>query len=125
MKIATFICASLLAVACSGKSVTAGDVCGRIVSAGLGANCRSESPKGLGQAASSRFVFDLAGGKTGQVLGFDDAAGYEATVEAFGKAATLAGPHRYGSPSARIFVQANASMTQADGAQLKALVESL
>ena len=69
--------------------------------------------------------FDLAHGKTGQVLRFNDDAGYDATVKAFGAAAVLAGPHRYGKPGALVFVQLNAATPAEVGAKAKAVVDGL
>lgn len=113
--------------ACGGQRPTAMATCEKIVASGVGSNCRVGKPGGLGAAASEQAEFDLLSvpGKTGQVLSFGDEAGFDATTDAYGKAAVLAGPHRYGSKKARIFVQANSGLGAAEGAKLKAVVDSL
>ena len=106
---------------------SAATVCQKLAAAGVAANCRPSAPGGLGAAASERQEFDLpdVAGKTGQVLRFADAAGYDATVKAFDAAAVLAGPHRYGSAKARVYVQLNSGAAADVGAKARAVVDSL
>lgn len=96
----------LLAAGCA-QYPSAQDVCAKIATAGIGA------------------YFDLVHvpGKGGGVMSFDSKDDYDATVKAFGAAAMLAGPHRYGNEKALIFVQANDKMSNDEGAKLKAIVD--
>ena len=82
---------------------------------------------GLSAAAVERFEFDLPSvpGKKGAVMRFDRDSFYDNTEESYGNAATLAGPHRYGSKKALIFVQANEGLSLEDGKKLKAIVDAL
>ena len=116
----------ILVTGCS-KQPTALDVCKRLEATGAAAGCRASTPAGLGAGAVEGATFDLPSvpGKTGQVLRYGDATAYAAGVEGYGRAAALAGPHRYGSDRARIFVQANAGLGAAEGAKLRGVVEAL
>ncbi len=109
------------------KKPTAMDACRKIEASGVGAACKEDKPGGLGAAASEKAVFDLPSvpGKTGQVLRFEKEESYVTTEGSFEKAATLAGPHRYGSKKALIFVQANEGLSLEDGKKLKAAVGAL
>jgi hypothetical protein len=122
----------LLALACSRTPAgpTAGDICHKLEAAGVAAKCQVASRGDAGllaQAASDRVTFDLPSvpGKTGQVLGFRDAASYEQTVKGYEAAAILAGPHRYGSSKALIFVQMNSAASNDVGAKASAVVAGL
>lgn len=116
----------LLLPACA-KRPTAMEACKKLEATGAAASCREDKPGGLGAAAVEKAVFDLPGaaGKTGQVLRFDKDDAYAATEASFTGAALLAGPHRYGSKKALIFVQANESASLEDGKKLKAAVDAL
>lgn len=109
------------------KGPSAADVCKKIEAAGVGKNCKEGERKMLSGRASSKYDFDLVAvpGKTGQVLSFDRDDDYQATEKAFREAGMLAGPHRYGSAKARIFVQMNEGLSTADGNKVKALVDAL
>lgn len=117
---------SAVALGCAPKP-TAGDVCKRLVEAGVAANCRQEQPRALTALATEKFDFDLPSvpGKTGQVMSFKDARDYNDTSEKFRAAAVLAGPHRYGSEKALIFLQMNDTAPPALGAKAKAVVDGL
>ena len=117
---------SLTVAACS-KPPTALEVCHKLEVAGVAANCRTEQASGIGAAASEKAAFDLPSvpGKGGQVLLFEKDSSYESTVETFTKGAMLAGPHRYGSPKTRIFVQMNDGAAAVVGARAKAVVDAL
>ena len=117
----------LLLAACSPSGPSALDVCQKLVDAKLAESCESDSPAGLGAAASQMAAAKLVApaGKKAQVLVFDSADAYEKTVKAFEGAAMLAGPHRYGNASKRVFVQANDGMSKDDGEKLRAIVEAL
>lgn len=56
---------------------------------------------------------------------FDKSDGYDATEKAYGAAATLAGPHRYGNRNAQIFVQCNSGLSADHGAAVKKIVDAL
>jgi hypothetical protein len=124
----TFIAIAALVtmVGCS-KKPGAADVCKQIEASGVGANCRTSPPNGLSAGAAEKYEFDLpsVAGKTGQVLRFDSEEKFAATSDAFEKAAVLAGPHRYGSKKALVFVQANNGLSADDGAKIKGVVEAL
>lgn len=124
--VTTTIAAVALSLGCKSKP-SAMDVCKRLASDGVAANCETAPPKGIGIGAREKATFDLKSvkGKTGQVLAFDDDANFEKTVQAFEAEKKLAGPHRYGSSTARIFVQLNAEATDDDGKKSKAIVDSL
>lgn len=111
---------------CKGKP-SGTDVCKRIEATGVGANCREGKPGGLGAAAVERVEFDLPSvpGEGGSVMRFDRESFYESTEEAYGKAAMLAGPHRYGSKKALIFVQMNQGLSMDEGRKVKAVVDGL
>ena len=113
-------------VGCS-KKPTADEVCKKIESSGVGANCHSSQPSGLGANAVERVEFDLPSvqGKTGAVMRFDSEDKYTATENAFTGASALAGPHRYGSKRSLIFVQMNSGLSAPDGAKVKAIVDAL
>lgn len=127
MKAPVLMTLAALSLAACSKKPTAMEACKKIEAAGQAANCRSDQPGGLGAGAVEKALFDLpaVAGKTGQVLRFDDDAKFDATVRSFEGAAALAGPHRYGSKRALLFVQANDALPAANGQQLKAVVDSL
>lgn len=102
-------------------------VCKKIEAAGIGSNCREDKPGGLGAAAVERAELDLPSvpGKGGSVMRFDRESFYDSTVESYGNMAMLAGPHRYGSRKALIFVQVNEGLSLEDGKKLKAVVDAL
>lgn len=116
----------IVIVGCSAKP-SAVEVCGKLEAAGVARGCRADAPGGIGAAARDRAVFDLPSpaGATGQVLTFGKASDYTATVQAFDAAAVLAGRHRYGSESARVFVQMNAEASEELGAKARAVVSGL
>lgn len=121
-----FVAVVGLTVGCS-KKPGAADVCKQIEATGVGANCRASQPAGLAAGAAEKYEFDLpsVAGKTGQVLRFDSEDKLAATSDAFEKAGMLAGPHRYGSKKALVFVQANNGLAAAEGAKLKSVVDAL
>jgi hypothetical protein len=123
------IVAALMLVTVTGcsKRPSAADVCKKLEASGVAASCRTDSPNGLGAAASEKVSFDLPSvpGKTGAVFGFASADSYKSTTGAFEGAAMLAGPHRYGSEKALIFVQMNSGATPDVGGKAKAVVEAL
>ena len=121
------ILVSLTAAVACGKQPTGLEVCHKLEAAGVAAGCKTEQASGLGAAAAEKAAFDLPSvpGKTGQVLRFEKDEQYEATVNAFSGAAVLAGPHRYGSPKTRIFVQLNDKASGEVGARAKAVVDAL
>lgn len=112
---------------CSSSRPSASEVCAKIVAAGVASGCREAKPAGLGAAAVESVEFDLIGvpGKKGAVMRFDRESFFASTEEAFGKMAALAGPHRYGSRRALVFVQANSDLSLEDGKKIKAIVDSL
>ncbi len=103
------------------------DVCQQLEAASVAANCRNSPPGGLGAAAVEDAAFDLPSvpGRGGMVLRFDKDETYDRTVDSFSNAAMLAGPHRYGSRKARIFVQMNEGASAEIGAKTKAVVDAL
>lgn len=129
MKSVLKIIGLLMLVTASGcaKKPTAMEVCQKIVASGVGANCRAAKPEGLGAAAAERADFDLPSvpGKTGGVMSFEKEALFTATEDSFAKAAMLAGPHRYGSKKALIFVQMNDKLSLENGQKVKAIVDAL
>lgn len=118
--------AAVLVAGCS-KSPAAREICSKLEAAGLGRGCHEVKPEKLSARAAERYDFDLASlpGKGAAVMSFAKDDDYEATVKAYEAAAMFAGPHRYGSPRARIFVQANDGLSLEDGKKLKTFVESL
>lgn len=102
-------------------------VCKKIVELNVGVNCTESEPIGLGIGATEKYEFELPSvpGESGQVLLFSDKATYDKTVAAYDGAASLAGPHRYGSPSALVFVQINEGLSAAEGQKVEQLVAGL
>ncbi|WP_206509839.1 hypothetical protein [Rhodococcus sp. KRD197] len=125
--------AALVAVAAgcssdaSNDEVTAASVCAQIEDAGIGENCVPSEPGGLQVAATEVYDFDLISvpGEGGAVMKFDNPEQYSRTVESFEEAAFLAGPHRYGSDSALVFVQINEGLSADGGAEVKGIVDDL
>lgn len=117
---------SMLTAGCGSKP-TAVDVCAKLEANGVAKNCKPGERGGLSSTASEKVVFDLVDvpEKTGQVLRFDDTGAYRQAVDSFQAAATLAGPHRYGSEKALIFVQISDAASEAIGAKAKATVDGL
>lgn len=111
----------------SDESVTPESVCSQIEEAGIGENCVLGEARGLAVAATEVYDFDLPSvpGEGGAVMVFDDPEQYRKTVESYADAAFLAGPHRYGSDSALIFVQINEGLSSDDGQKVKDIVDSL
>ena len=111
----------------SAGTTTPASVCSQIEDAGIGKNCAPENPTGLAVAATGAYDFDLPSvpGKSGIVMIFDNADLYRKTVKSYADAAFLAGPHRYGSENALIFVQINEGLSSSDGQKVKDIVESL
>lgn len=123
--------ALLVASGCSSDSpdgsATPASVCWQIQDAGIGENCAPGNPTGLAIAATEAYDFDLPSvpGKSGTVMIFDNADQYRKTVQSYADAAFLAGPHRYGSENALIFVQINEGLSSSDGQNVKDIVDSL
>lgn len=109
------------------KRPSASEVCTKIEASGIGKRCHEVKPEGLGAAAVERFDFDLPSvpGKGGSVMRFDRESFFDNTEESYGRMAQLAGPHRYGSKKALIFVQANEKLSLEDGRKLKVVVDGL
>lgn len=109
------------------KKPTAMQTCQKLEAAGVASNCRAATPAGLAGAAAEKVDFDLVSvpGKTGQALRFDNEESYTKTVSAFTAAAALAGPHRYGSAKALVFVQLNDGAKPEVGTTAKGVVEGL
>jgi hypothetical protein len=116
----------LCVVAC-GKKPAAADVCAKLVSVGVAANCRPDTPGGIGAAAKERVSFDLPSvpREHGQVLTFEKDEFYDTTEKAFGAAAALAGRHQYGKRAARVFVQLNSATPDDVAQKAKAVVDAL
>lgn len=116
----------VLGMGCS-KKPDALTVCQQLEAGGVATNCRKGTPEGLGIAAIEKAEFDLPSvpAKGGMVLRFEDDEKYDKTVSAFSGAAVLAGPHRYGSRTTRIFVQMNSGAPAEVGAKAKAVVDAL
>lgn len=106
---------------------TAESVCAQIEEAGIGANCVRGEGNGLALAATEVYDFDLPSvpGEGGAVMAFDDVDLYQKTVQSYEDAAFLAGPHRYGSEQALIFVQINEGLSPSDGQKVKGIVDAL
>lgn len=102
-------------------------MCSQIEDAGIGKNCVPGSTTGLAVAATGAYDFDLPSvpGEGGTVMIFDNADLYHKTVKSYADAAFLAGPHRYGSENALIFVQINEGLSSSDGEKVKDIVDSL
>jgi hypothetical protein len=102
-------------------------VCGRLAAEKLATNCAADQPGGIGAAAREKVAFDVPGlaAKTGQVLLFQSATDFDATVSAFNAAAVLAGRHRYGSRSKLVLVQMNSATPNDLGDRAKSIVEGL
>lgn len=103
------------------------DVCKKLEAAGVAANCRVDQPNGLGAGAAEKVAFDLPSVPTkgGAVMRFEREEVYTSTESAFTAAAALAGPHRYGSKKALIFVQMNDKAPADVGQKAKAVVDGL
>lgn len=105
---------------------TAMDVCRRLEEKRVAIGCADGgAPHGIGGDAKEYVTFDLPDvpGKTGQVLWFSDDDAFARTEEAFANAQALAGRHRYGNPSSRIFVQLNSQATDFDGYAARQVVD--
>ncbi len=126
MKIMSILVVLVTVAGCSSKP-SAMSVCQKIQASGVGTNCREDKPGGLGAAAVEEAHFELPSvpGKGGAVLRFDRESFYDSTEESYGKAAMLAGPHRYGSRKALIFVQMNEGLDLTNGKKVKAIVDGL
>jgi hypothetical protein len=118
-----------LAVGGCGAKPNPVDVCKSLEAAGVAkaGTCKEDKPGMISARAQEMQSFELANvpGEGGQVLSFANADAYTATTTAFEKAAMLAGPHRYGSAKALIFVQMNAGASLEDGKKAKAVVDAL
>ncbi|XXY23346.1 hypothetical protein WME88_27420 [Sorangium sp. So ce216] len=117
----------VLATSACSKPPTAAEACAKLEAGGIAKNCAEVKPRALTARASQNFNFDLVEvpGKTGQVMSFAAEDDYNATVEGFKTMAILAGPHRYGNPKARIFVQMNEGASLEAGKRAQSIVESL
>ncbi len=118
---------TLMLLAGCPKPPTPSEVCAKLVSAGVASNCHAETPAGLGGRAREEVAFDLPSvpGHGGGVYGFETDADYSSTVQSFEAAAVLAGPWRFGSAKARIFVQMNDGAKPEVGAKARAVVDGL
>lgn len=103
------------------------EACAKLEASGIARGCHETKPEGLGARAREVWTFDLPSvpGKGGNVFGFEKSDDYDATVKGFEGAAILAGPHRYGNPGARIFVQMNSGASLEIGKQTRAIIEGL
>lgn len=121
----------LIVTGCSSNSseanTTPEDVCAQIEKAGIGENCVRGEGAGLALAATEVYDFDLPSvpGEGGAVMAFDDVDLYKKTVQSYEDAAFLAGPHRYGSEPALIFVQINEGLPSSEGQKVKEIVDAL
>jgi hypothetical protein len=117
----------VLALFTAGCKPTAASVCTKLEEAGVAAGCIPKTPGGIGAGAKEATDFQLPSvpGKGGSTYSFDNDAQYEATVKNFESFAGLAGPHRYGNPKARIFVQLTKDTPTAVGVKAKAVVDAL
>jgi len=108
-------------------SPSAMSVCQKLVKVGVATHCVSDTPGGLGAAAVESVGFELADapGKKGQVLAFDHAEHFDRTFAAFAEMAALAGPHRYGNRTARVFVQMNAQASPEAGSSVLKVLQGL
>lgn len=111
----------------SAPRVSAAGVCQMIVGLGVGANCTEDEPGGLGIGADENYQFELPSvpGESGQVMVFSDSKIYDKTVAAYDDVASIAGPHRYGSSNALVFVQINEGLSAAEGQKVEQLVSGL
>ncbi|MEV0947336.1 hypothetical protein [Rhodococcus sp. NPDC049939] len=102
-------------------------MCAQIEEAGIGTNCAESEPGGLAVAATERYEFDLPSvpGEGGAVMKFDDEDLYRKTVKSYDDMSFLAGPHRYGSESALIFVQINEGLSSSDGKKVQEIIQGL
>lgn len=121
------MCSVVAISACHGSTPAPSDVCSKLAAAGVAANCRRETPKMINARAADDYEFDLPSvpGHGGAVLSFAKDDDYTATVAAYEAMAMLAGPHRYGNPKARIFVQFNEGAPPDVGDKAKAIVAGL
>lgn len=108
-------------------AVDAEAVCQMIVRLGVGANCTESEPGGVGIGADANYEFELPSvpGESGQVMVFSDSKIYDKTVAAYAEVASLAGPHRYGSSNALVFVQINEGLSAAEGQKVEQLISGL
>jgi hypothetical protein len=100
-------------------------VCEKVADTGVGTNCRSATPGGIGAAATERAEYDLPNNKTGQILVFPNESAYDRTVETFSQMAGVAGQHRYGNRKKLVFVQMNKDATEDAGKKVKSVIDSL
>ena len=109
------------------KKPSASEVCSKLEAEGVAAGCHEEKPLGLGAAAAERFDFSLPSvpGKSGSVYTFAKQDTFKTTVDSYERAALLAGPHRYGSEKALVFVQVNSGASLETGKKIKGIVEAL
>lgn len=107
------------------------DVCKMVAATGEADECKAEQPGGLGHRAKESVTFKFkhvaidGERKGGQILSFETDETLAATVKDFEDMALLAGPHRYHSKSAKIFLQANSETPPELGRKLKKIVEGL
>lgn len=127
MKAPAFLLFALLASACSKTTPSTATVCGKLVAAGVAANCHPQTPKVINALAREQTEFDLPSvpGHGGAVLGFDKDSDYDGTVKAYEAAAALAGPYRFGNATARVFVQMNDGASPDIGEKARAVVAGL
>jgi hypothetical protein len=120
----TIAVVTILIFGCAAKP-TASTVCKKIEAAGIGSGCSQVKPEVINARAKTKFDFDLVRvpGEKGAVLDFTSDDDYLATVNAYATAAMLAGPHRYGNASTRIFVQLNTGASLEEGNLVKAIVD--
>jgi hypothetical protein len=125
IKVVLVVALGMLA-GCS-KPLSAMDACRKLEQAGVAAGCREDKPEGLGASAIEKATFDLPSvpGKGGQVLRFGSDEAFRTTSAGFEKLALFAGPHRYGSPGTRIFVQFNNGASLEVGKKARSVIEGL
>ena len=125
MKSSILFALALSLVACSKDPPTAMGVCKKLEETGVASKCESRAPSGIGAAAIEAADFRLANGEGAQVLTFRTAGDLEATESAFTAAAVLAGPHRYSSKEALVFVQMNLSASKAEAEKVQSVLSDL
>lgn len=126
MTVKSFVIAvvgSMVMLGCRAKPDAAG-ICKKIEASGIGKNCTQIKAEVINARAKTKYDFDLVrvAGEKGAVLDFATDDDYSTTVNAYATMAMFAGPHRYGNPSTRIFVQMNTGASIDDGNAVKAIV---
>ena len=113
------------------SSVSAAAVCKALEKAGVAkkGSCVKAKPEKISALAQIKYDFLLENLAkevgSGQVLEFGDKKSFEKTVKTFEAMAAVAGPHRYQSDAALIFVQLNKKTPAGDAKKAKSIVEAL